>query len=120
MLLKLITYNKAFHGRRSSPCGLGPRRERRRWAPDKEHSGKVQMKCGLGRGVVDAQRQHGSVAASRAARADAIIGGGASGRSARKVSPLWPNNALQATALALRARASLASLGAPERGRWAS
>jgi len=33
---------------------------------------------------------------------------------------LRPNNALQPTALALRARASLASLGAAERGRWAS
>jgi len=30
---------------------------------------------------------------------------------------LRPNNALQPTALALRARASLASLGAAERGR---
>jgi hypothetical protein len=33
---------------------------------------------------------------------------------------LPPNKALQPTALALRARASLASLGAAERRRWAS
>jgi len=31
-----------------------------------------------------------------------------------------PNNALQPTPLALRARGSLAALGAAERGRWAA
>ena len=33
--LKQVTPNKAFHGRRSSPCGLGPRRERRRWTSNR-------------------------------------------------------------------------------------
>ena len=35
-----------------------------------------------------------------------------------KIDAVWPNNALQPTPLALRARGSLASLGAAERGRW--
>ena len=44
----------------------------------------------------------------------------ASGASPASVVALRPNNALQPTALALRARASLASLGAAERERWAT